>query len=210
MPNITAPALTFPTKAFPAQQTGAPAGAMGELVFSEVLGKYATLVKAQKVFYASITWATAPASFVTAAQFGPVLWNRAGSGIDAYVLALGISNPTTAATAAGAIGWTSSVQVDAPITPTAIVAWNAYAGGGPSQLGGVFSTATVSILPTPIFWPLTALTRGAVTINAVTQNWVNIDGALVVGPGNMGCVCGSAVLTALVSTATIVWAELAT
>ncbi len=210
MPNITAPALTFPTKSFPGAPSGAPAGAMGELVFSEVLGKYATLVKAQKVFYAMITWGTAPASFVTAAQFGPVLWNRAGSGIDAYVLALGLSNLTTANTGGGAVGWTSNLQVDQPITATSLVPWNAYAGGGPSQLGGVYSTATVGILPTPIFWPLTALTQAAVTLNALSQNWIPIDGSLIVGPGTMGCVCGSAVLTATVSTATIVWAELST
>ena len=209
MPNITAPALSFPTRSFPAQQTGAPAGAMGELVFSEVLPKYATLVKAQKVFYAMITWATAPASFVTAAQFGPVLWNRSGSGVDAYVLAVGVSNLTTANTGGGALGWTSSVQVTEPTTPTKLVAWNAYAGGG-NSIVNAYSTATVSVLPTPIFWPLTALTQGAVTINALTQNWINVDGALVVAPGTMGCVCGSAVLTATVSTCTVVWAELAT
>ncbi len=209
MPNITAPALTFPTKSFPGTAAGAPAGAMGEMVFSEVLPKYATLAKAQKLFYAMITWATAPASFVTAAQFGPVLWNRPGSGIDAHVIALGLSNLTTANTGGGAVGWTSNVQVDAPITATSLVAWNCYAGGANSGIN-CYSTATVGILPTPIFWPLTALSKAAITINALTQNWIDIGGALIVGPGNMGCVCGSAVLTATVSTATIVWAELST
>lgn len=209
MPNITAPTLTFPTRSFQAQQTGAPAGVVGELVFSEVLGRYATLVKAQKMFYASITWGTAPASFVTANQFGPVLWNRPGSGIDAYVVALGVSNLTTANTGGGAVGWTSNVQVTEPTTATKLTSWNAYAGGGNSLINA-YSTATVGILPTPIFWPLTALTQGAITINALTQNWIEVSGALVVGPGTMGCVCGSAVLTATVSTATIVWAELAT
>ena len=209
MPNITAPALSVPTKSFPAQQTGAPVGVVGELVFSEVLPKYATLVKAQKVFYASITWATAPASFVTAAQFGPVLWNRPGSGIDAYVLALGVSNLTTANTGGGAVGWTSNVQVTEPTSPTKLTSWNAYAGGGNSLINA-YSTATVGILPTPIFWPLTALTQAAITLPHLTQNWINIDGSLIVAPGTMGCVCGSAVLTATVSTCTIVWAELAT
>ncbi len=102
MPNITAPALTFPTKSFPGAQAGVPAGVLGELVFSEILPKYATLAKAQKMYYASITYATAPASFLTAAQFGPVLWNSSGSNIDAYLLAVGISNLTTANTGGGA------------------------------------------------------------------------------------------------------------
>lgn len=210
MPNITAPTLTFPPKSFPGAQAGVPAGVLGEVLASEILPRYSSLVKAQKCFYATITWATAPASFVTAAQFGPMLWNRASSNVDAYLLAIGISSPTTANTGGGAIGWSSSIQTDAPTSPTAIVAWNCYAGGGPSQMGGVFSTGTVSVLPTPKFYPLTAISQGAVTINAVTANWTDVGGALVVGPGNVGYVCGSAVLTALVSTCTIIWAELST
>src|SRR6266849_6003561 len=65
MPNIPAPAFSFPSKSFPAQQAGAPAGAMGELSMSELLGKYATLAKSGKMFYTSaitvagaIGWAT--------------------------------------------------------------------------------------------------------------------------------------------------------
>ena len=37
MPNITAPALTFPSRAFPAQQAGAPTGVVGELNLSLVV-----------------------------------------------------------------------------------------------------------------------------------------------------------------------------
>jgi hypothetical protein len=207
MPNITAPTLTFPSRSFPAQQAGVPAGVAGELLFSEVMPRYSTLVKAQKVFYASAI-ITAPASFVTAAQKGPMLWNRAGSGLDAYLLAVSVSSPTTANTGGGALGWVSNVQPDAPTSPTAIVSWNAYAGGGPSQMGGVFSTATIGILPTPIFFPLTGVNTGAVSINAVDHNWTDVGGALVVGPGNVGSICGSAVMTSLVTTIALMWAEL--
>ena len=210
MPNITAPALSFPTKSFPGAQAGVPAGVLGELVFSEILPKYATLAKAQKMYYSTVTYSTAPASFVTAAQFGPMIWNSSGSNLDAYLLAVGISNLTTANTGGGAFGWSSNQQNDEPTTATLSPAPNCYAGGGPSGMAGVFSTATIGILPTPKFWPLISLTQAAITLNALSTNWIDVGGALVVGPGNVGYLCGSAVLTATVTTATIVWAELST
>ena len=209
MPNITAPPLSFPSKAFPAQQAGAPTGVVGDLLFSEVMPRYATLVKQQKVFYTSAV-ITSMTSFVTAANTGPQLWNKPGSGIDAHILAICCANATTAAAASacGAIGWASNAQTTAPVSPTPIAAVNAYAGGGPSSLGAVSSAGTVSILPVPIFLPLIALNQAAVSINLATPNWLDLGGALIVGPGTVGYVCGSAVLTTLVIHVGIVWAEL--
>lgn len=207
MPNLSGPALGFPVKSFPGSSSGVPTGAVGELVVSELLGKYATLVKAGKVFYTSAI-ITAPVIFSTAAQLGPMLWNRPGSPVDAHILALGVGSPTTASTVNGALGYASSPQPTAPTTPTAIVAVNAYAGGGPSQMGAVLSTATVIVLPAPIFLPLTGVNTGAVTTQALSSSWVDIGGALIIGPGNVGYVCASATLTAGVFTIGILWAEL--
>lgn len=208
MPNITGPTLSFPTRAFPTQQAGAPSGVVGELLISELLGKYATLVKAGKVFYTSAI-ITAPVIFSTAAQLGPMVWNRPGSGIDAHILAIGVGQPTTASTVAGALGWASNVQATAPTTPTAITAVNAYAGGGgTSQMGAVNSTATVIILPTPIFLPLTGVNTGAVTTQGVSSSWIDVGGALIVAAGNVGYVCSSATLSSGVFTIGLMWAEL--
>src|SRR5436190_245717 len=85
MPNITGPSLSFPSRSFPGQQAGAPSGVAGELLLSELLGKYSTLVKSGKVFYTSAS-VTAPVIFSTAAQLGPMLWNKPGSGIDAHII----------------------------------------------------------------------------------------------------------------------------
>lgn len=207
MPNTTAPAFSLPTRSNPGSQAGVPAGMVGELVVSEVLGKYATLVKMQKVYYTSAI-ITAPVIFSTAAQLGPMLWNRPASGLDAHILAIGIGQPTTASTVAGALGWASNVQAAAPTTPTAITAVNAYSGGGPSGMGAVNSTATVGILPTPIFLPLTGVNTGAITTQAVSSSWVDVGGALIVGPGNVGYVCASATLGSGVFTIGLFWAEL--
>jgi len=207
MPNITAPTLAFPSKAFPAQQAGAPAGLIGEMLFSEVVGKYSTLCKSQKVFYTSAI-ITAPASFLTATQLGPMLWNKPGSGLDAHILAIGVSSPTTASTVAGAIGYASNNQATAPTSPSAIVAVNGYAGGGASQMGAVNAGGVVIILPVPIFMPLIAINTAATSVTAVSTNWLDIGGALIIAPGNVGYICGSAVLTTLVLHVAIIWAEL--
>ena len=142
MPNITGPSLTLPTRSFPVNQAGSPAATMGELSMSELVGRYATLTKLGKVFYTSAI-ITAPVIFSTAAQLGPMLWNRPGSGVDAHILGVGVGSPTTASTVAGAISYASNTQATVPTTATALTVMNAYAGGGVSSMGGVFSTATI-------------------------------------------------------------------
>lgn len=208
MPPLTGGPLAFPTRSSPGATTGVPTGVVGELLVSELLGKYATLSKSQKVFYTSAI-ITAPVIFSTAAQLGPMLWNRPSSGVDAHILGISVGQPTTASTVAGALGWCSNVQATAPTTPTAITAVNAYAGGGPSAMGAVNSTATVIVLPTPIFFPLTGVNTGAVTTQGVSQSFVDVGGALIIGPGNVGYVCASATLSSGVFTIGILWAEVA-
>lgn len=207
MPNLQGPALSYPTRSFPGSQAGVPTGVVGELTISEVLGKYATLVKSQKVFYTSAI-ITAPVIFSTAGQLGPMLWNKPGSGLDAHILAIGVGNPTVASGVAGSIGYASAVQPTAPTSPTAITAVNAYAGGGPSQMAAVNSGGTVIVLPAPIFLPLVGVNTGAITTQSLTTGFVDVGGALIVGPGNVGYVCASATLTSGVFTVGIVWAEL--
>ena len=207
MPNITAPSLSFPSKSFPTQQAGAPSGLVGELLISETVGKYATLTKSGKVFYTSAI-ITAPVIFSTAGQLGPMLWNRPGSGVDAHILAVSVSSPTTATTVAGAISWATNTQATVPTTATALTVMNAYAGGGVSQMGGVFSTATILVAPTNVPFPLIACNTGAITTGVLTANYFAVGGMFQVGPGNVGYVCGNATLTAGVFTIGLLWAEL--
>ncbi len=207
MPNITGPSLSFPSKAFPVNQAGAPAGAMGELSMSELLGKYSTLVKSQKVFYTSAI-ITAPVIFSTAAQLGPMLWNKPGSPLDAHILAVGVSSPTVATTVAGAISYASNVQATVPTTATALVTMNAYAGGAVSGMAGIFSTATILVAPTNVPFPLIAANTGAITSGVLTQCFVDVGGMFVVAPGTVGYICGNATLTAGVFTIGLLWAEL--
>ena len=207
MPNITGPTISFPTRAFPVQQAGAPFGIAGELLLSALVGKYATLVKSGKVFYTSAI-ITAPVIFSTAAQLGPMLWNKPGSGVDAHVLAVGVSSPTTASTVAGAISYASNIQATVPTTATALTVMNAYSSGGVSAMGGVFSTATILVAPTNVPFPLIAVNTGAITTAAVPLNYVDVGGMFQVAPGSIGYICGNATLTAGVFTIGLLWAEL--
>lgn len=207
MPNITAPTLTFPTRSFPGAQAGSPSGIVGEVVFSELVGKYATLVKSGKVFYTSAI-ITAPVIFSTAGQLGPMLWNRPGSSVDAHILAVSVGSPTTASTVAGAISYASNTQATVPTTATALTVMNAYAGGGVSAMGGVFSTATILVAPTNVPFPLCAVNTGAITTGALTTNYFDCGGMFQVAPGQVGYICGNATLTAGVFTIGLLWAEL--
>ncbi len=211
MPNITAPALSFPARSFPIQQAGAPAGVVGELGFSALLGRYSTLVKSQKVFYTTCI-VTNPNAFTSAAQLGPILWNKPSSGIDAYLLGFSVGSPTTAAaTVPGSWGWAMNVQATQPTaTITNLPVQNAYAGGGPSQLAGVMTTSgNVGILPTPIFVPLIGYNTGAITTQVLSGGYVDVGGLFIVGPGNVGYASVSTTLTGGVFTVGLLWAELA-
>lgn len=209
MPNITGPALTFPTRSFPSQQAGSPVGVAGELTFSELLGKYSTLVKAQKVFYTSAI-ITAPVIFSTGGQLGPMLWNKPGSQLDGHILGVACSEPSTATTVPGALGIALTAQATQPTSPTTITGVNCYGGGSASQMAGVFSTATVLVVaPVPLFLPLIGVAGAAITVgNTITAGFVDLGGLIVVAPGTCGYVCASATLSSGVMTIGLLWAEL--
>lgn len=207
MPPIIASPTAVPAKAFPGAITGVGSGIAGELNVSELVGKYATLVKLGKVFYTSAI-ITAPVIFSTAGQLGPMLWNRASSGLDAHILGIGVSSPTTASAVAGALSYASQVQPTAPSSATAITSVNAYSGGSVSGMGGVFSTATILVAPTNVPFPLVAVNTGAITTGSLTSCFQDVGGAFIVGPGNVGYICGNATLTSGVFTIGLLWAEL--
>lgn len=199
--------LALPPKAFTGGNTNIPGGIANELIFSELCGRYAHLVKLGKVFYVSAI-ITAPVIFSTAAQLGPIIWNRPNSNLDAHILGLSVGSPTVATTVAGSIGYASNSQTTLPTSQTALVPQNAYAGGANSQIASVGTGGTVSILPAPGFLPLVAVNTGAITTQVVANPWIDLGGGLIVGPGSVGYVCGSATLTAGVFTIGLLWAEL--
>jgi hypothetical protein len=217
MPTLTGPALAFPTRAFPSNQQGVPSGLVGELGASALVGRYGTLVKAQKVFYTSAI-ITSPVLFSTAGQLGPIIWNKPGSGLDAHILGVFVGQPTATSVVSGAIGYASAVQATQPTlggTSGPIVAVNAYAGGGPSQMAAILAGSTgnaitVNVLPAPIFLPLVGFTGIATvtTVLSTPNTGVDVAGSLIIGPGNVGYLTASATLTSAAMTIGVIWAEL--
>ena len=99
MPNITAPPLGLPARAFTTGPGGAaPSGIAGELMVSELVARYGSLVKTGRVQTAWATLAAAsPVAFnVTNGVLmgGPVIWNKLGSNLDAHLLGVGVSVTT--------------------------------------------------------------------------------------------------------------------
>ncbi len=206
MPNVTAPALTIPNKAFPGSTGGVPSGIVGELLFSQVMLKYATLVKAGKVQTAYATM-TAPVIFSTAAASGgPLIWNRPGSNVDAHILAVSVAG-VVASGVAGSIGLAGSVgQAIAPSSTTAIDgSGNALVGGPASAMGGVFRLGTVANAA-GFFAPL--FNVGTTATSAMFgPSFIDVGGAMVVPPGNCGFVAASATLTSCQVSIALIWAE---
>lgn len=209
MPGISGSGLSLPAKA---QTSGAQQGPLGfanELLVSELMGKYATLVKAGKVFAAMAT-VTAPVIFSTAAGTGgPLIWNRPGSNLDAHILGVSFGAYTTATAVAGAIGLAAGVgQTIAPTTTTAIDAiGNMLVGGPVTGMGGVFRIGTVSNAGSQ-FFPLIAAGTGAITAIELAQSWIDVGGAMIITPGTWGALSASATLTAAVVSLGLLWAEL--
>jgi hypothetical protein len=203
--------LTIPAKSQlgSGNPTAVPSGLLGELAFSEVLGKYSTLVKAGKVFSA-YALVTAPVIFSTAAGTGgPLIWNRPNSGIDAHILAASFGALSTATTAAGAVGLTGNGgQTVSPTTTTAIDGIQNMLVGGPSTaMGGVFRIGTVANAGAGIM-PLIAVGTGAITILEVETSWVDVGGGFIIPPGCWGSLAGNVTLTAGVLALGLLWAEL--
>src|SRR5262245_993960 len=109
MPNITAPNLQLPARSFPGSQQGAPSGIAGELLLSELLGRYSHLVKSGVVQCAYATLAaSSPTIFSTnTLTGGPFIWNPPQNNVDAHLLGMSVAVATAASTGtAGGIGIT--------------------------------------------------------------------------------------------------------
>lgn len=188
--------------------SGVPSGWMNELIISELLGKYSSLVKlgVVQIAYATLT---APVIFSTAAGTGgPLIWNKPTSKLDAHLLALGFST-SVVTTVAGGLGITGNAgQNVAPTATTAIDAiGNALIGGKASGMGGVFRVGTPSNAG-GILLPFAQVHTGALTVDTTLLTWVDLNGAIIIPPGSWGSPAGTATLSTLQAQVALMWAEL--
>lgn len=203
----TAP-LSIPTKAQSnGNPVGVPSGLVGELLMSELLGRYSNLVKAGKVFSAYATL-TAPVIFSTAAgSGGPLIWNPPSSGIDAHLLAAGFST-SVVTTVAGGIGITGNAgQAVAPTSTTAIDASGNMLIGGPSSACSAYRIGTPANAGNRLV-PFAQFHTGALTVDTTGLTWVPLDGIVICPPGSWVSPAGTATLSTLQIQLALIWAEL--
>lgn len=214
MPPLSAPPLGLPARAFTGGPGGqAPSGIAGELMVSELVARYGSLVKTGRVQTAYATLAAAsPVAFnVTNGVLmgGPVVWNKAGSNLDAHILGIGIAVSTANTTGPTTIGLTGNTgQVVVPTSTTAIDAQgNAYIGGPATQMT-VYRTMTPTAGQTPPFF-LPLFTVGTTALGAqFTPTYIDVAGAVICGPTSWVSVATNLVPTAFVASIAMIWAEL--
>lgn len=188
--------------------SGVPSGFLDELLISELVARYSSLCKFGRLFSAYATL-TAPVIFSTAAGTGgPLLWNKPKSGIEAHILAIGLSS-SVVTTVAGGLGLTGNAgQFSAPGTATnADATGNLYIGGPNTGLGGVYRIGTPTNAGN-IFFPFAQFHTGALTVDTTLMTWMDVGGAMIIGEGCWGSVAGSQTLTTLQVQVGMIWAEL--
>lgn len=210
MPLIQTAQLSLPSKASAGgNPTGIPSGYLNELLISELMAKYSTLVK-QGVVFSAYAILTAPVIFTTAAGTGgPLIWNRPNSNTDAHILAVTYGSLSTATSVSGSLGLAAGVgQTIAPTSTTAIDATgNMYIGGPATKMGGVFRIGTPTNAGSQ-YLPLIAIGTGAITAHQAISSWIDVGGAMIIAPGTWGSVAANATLTSGVIGVGMIWAEL--
>lgn len=210
MPLFQTQALQLPNIASAGGNPGGvPSGFMNELVVSELLAKYSTLVKLG-VVYSAYAVLTAPVIFSTAVGTGgPLIWNKPNSKTDAHILAVSFGGLSTASGVVGSLGFTGAGgQSIAPTTTTPIDAFgNMLIGGAASNMGGVYRIGTPTN-PGSQYLPILAVGTGAITVIEISPSWVDIGGSMIIPPGTWGAIAANATLTSAVLGIGLIWAEL--
>ena len=180
----------------------------GELMTSNVHGKYYEQVNNRHVFgaYAIVT---APVIWSTAtATGGPLIWNPSTSSVNVVLLKAGIGS-TVVTTVAASLGITGNAQQS--VVPTSTTAID---GRNNCYIGGVASEATPYRIGTPavagsFFVPFADVHTGALTVDNTGGKWIDLDGLFVAPPGTWISIAAGATASTLVANLSLVWEEVA-
>jgi hypothetical protein len=187
-------------------QPVARVGKLGDLVVSELMGRYYEQAYRRNLFLAHCSTVTAPVIYSTAAGTGgPLIWN-ASQTTNVVLLAAAFST-SVVTTVAGSLGITGNTgQSAAPGTTTAIgTRANCFIGGGASA-------ATPYTIGTPaaagnFFFPLFQVHTGALTVDTSAATWIDIGGCIICPPNCWVAIAGSATLTTLQMQAGLLYTE---
>lgn len=187
----------------------ATAGYTGETRVADRHARYQEAIMRGSVFSLGVSTAAAITAYVGAAAGTPqvAIWNPAGSGVNAVIWLANFGN-VVAASGAGSVNWGLWYGVTAAITQATTVApVNQLSSAGGSKLTGftahalTASTALTNLVSLGSYYWATA--AGAFQAPGLTF----IDGAVVVPPGSMAALGGSAALTSATWVSSLVWEE---
>jgi hypothetical protein len=195
-----------PALASDSSQPPARSGRLGDLIVSELNGRYYEQASRGRLFWAYAT-VTAPVIYSTAAATGgPLVWNPSNSGVNVAVLAVtcGVTVVTTVAAALGLTGNTG--QTSAPSSTTAID------GRTNALIGGAASASTPYRIGTPtnaggFFAPLMQLHTGALTVDTFGLGFIDVGGSVICPPGCWVSIAASATATTTVAQLGMLYSE---
>jgi hypothetical protein len=186
-------------------------GQLGDMVVSELHGRYYEQAYRGSVFSLSVSTAAAITAYIGAAAGQPqiALYNPVGSGKNLAVLQASYNN-VVAASGAGTVAW--GIWFGPTVAPTA--ATNAVA----TNMATLQKAGSVASC-----WTNTALTSSTALVNQYpvgsyywataagafgpSMNLLDVGGSIIVPPGTMVALGGSAALTSATWTGNITWEE---
>ena len=195
-------------------------GRQGDMIVSQLHGKYYTQATRGNVFYGSTAGAGLAFTIFSNATFvGLLLWNPEGSGKNLSLIKCNVGIAGQASTAASGWGYSwltpagSTLATAAPISAFTLV--TATRGPAICSLGGqgasVARVGSGATLTTAFAWGRAAsfgTSTGAITTETVPGAVMSedFDGMMIVPPNTLFAVTSS-ILTGITATATVFWEE---
>ena len=208
------------TKNTPGSTVNAIAGENGDMVVSQLHGKYYNANAAGKLYYASNAAAGAAFTIFSNTSFvGLALFNPAGSGKKLEIVRASMGMAANAATAASAWGYCWQTGVGASLVGTAApisgsTAITATRGSGICGVAGqgdsVVTALSAVTLSAALAWGRNAnfgTGTGAITTAWGVMLYEDLEGTIIVPPGTLFALT-SAILSGVTGVGSLIWAEL--
>lgn len=170
----------------PTQQPVVRLGNLGELIFSELHGRYYETTYRKNVFSAATPGVTTTVGLATT-YTGLCLSNPIGSPVNLVVNKVGISF-LVAFAAAAAVGIMVGFNSGTNVTHTTPVTPQAQFVGGPAGYGLVDSSATLPTAPTLRTVLMAGLTGAITTAPTSNPGIFDLEGSLVIPPGGYAAI----------------------
>lgn len=187
------------------------AGQLGDLIVSELHGRYYETTYRGNGYLLSVSTAAAVTAYTGGAAGTPMLalYNPVGSGRNAVITKASVGN-VVAASAAGTVTFGLYIGVTAAITQaTTVTPWNMLtqqqAGSAMTGFRNVALTsgsAASNVIPLESYYWATA--AGAAN---VTAGPADLEGSIIIPPGSYAALGGSAALTSATWIGSLQWEE---